>query len=380
MEFQAVSSIAALSSQQLGVLKQGGIVNVADLLLASPFDVARKARVSVKDVEEILDTVCHALAKQPRALEDVQREGDEKFTTGDERLDEALGGGVRMGMLWEVVGESAAGKTQLALQLSLMVQLPPRLGGIAGSTCYVTVTTLLPTSRLIDIRDNHPLLSPSLCDLSDVHTIKAPGIPILLHVLSRRLPDLLDQLLSQRDRKPVKLLVIDALTELFHSHDRVSKDTLFQRSKDLTKISALLHGIASKYQIAVLVLNEVVDVFEQSADADMGRPDEVLYREQSRLFSRADYVPGGSRKEASLGLVWANQINVRVMLSRTERMRVLDEDDSRAAKRPRLERPQATVAQPIRVRRLNVIFSSVGPPAALDYVVRKEGITTLPED
>lgn len=249
-----------------------------------------------------------------------------------------------------------------------------------GSTCYVTVTTLLPTSRLIDIRDNHPLLSPSLCELSDVHTIKAPGIPILLHVLSRRLPDLLDQLLSQRDRKPVKLLVIDALTELFHSHDRFSKDTLFQRSKDLTEISALLHGIASKYQIAVLVLNEVVDVFDRSADADLGQPDEVLYREQARLFNSADYVPGGSRKEASLGLVWANQINARVMLSRTERMRVLDEDDSRGAKRARLEHPQATVVQPIRVRRLNVIFSSVGPPVALDYVVRKDGIATLPED
>lgn len=262
----------------------------------------------------------------------------------------------------------------------MMVQLPPRLGGIAGATCYITGTSTLPTSRLIDIRETHPLLSPSLCDLADVHTIRAGEIPLLLHVLSHRLPTLLDQLLAQPGRKPVKLLVLDALTELFHTHDRVSKDTLFERSRSLTEISHRLHTLASKYQIAVLVLNEVVDVFDRSADADAGRPGEVLYREQSRWFNRADDIPGGSRKEASLGLVWANQVNARIMLSRTERMRVMDDDDGRRAKRLRLEDSQAHLAQPVRIRRMNVIFSSVGKPVALDYVVRRDGITTLPED
>ncbi|KZT65446.1 hypothetical protein DAEQUDRAFT_636775, partial [Daedalea quercina L-15889] len=207
-----------------------------------------------------------------------------------------------------------------------------------------------------------------------------PEIPMLLHVLSQRLPALLDHLLAQRDHKPVKLLVMDALTELFHSHGRVSKDTLFERSRNLTEISVHLHSIASKYQIAVVVLNEVVDVFDRSLDADMGRPGELLYREQSRWFNRADNVPGGSHKEASLGLVWANQVNARIMLSRTERMRVLDADDRRDAKRPRFESPQPASTQATRVRRLNVIFSSVGPPAALDYVVLREGIVTVPED
>lgn len=33
---------------------------------------------------------------------------DEKFTTGDVVLDKALGGGIRTGMVWEVVGERYA--------------------------------------------------------------------------------------------------------------------------------------------------------------------------------------------------------------------------------------------------------------------------------
>ena len=56
-------------------------------------------------IDHILDIVCGSLAQQPRALKDIQHEGDERFTTGDERLDEALGGGIRTGMIWEVVGE-----------------------------------------------------------------------------------------------------------------------------------------------------------------------------------------------------------------------------------------------------------------------------------
>lgn len=80
-------------------------MKVEDLLLASPSDIARKSHVAAQVVERILDTVCRALAQQPRSLKDVQHEGNEKFTTGDERLDNALGGGLRTGMVWEVVGE-----------------------------------------------------------------------------------------------------------------------------------------------------------------------------------------------------------------------------------------------------------------------------------
>ena len=80
-------------------------MNVEDLLLASPTDIARKSHVADQVVDRILDTVCRALTQQPRSLKDVQHEGNEKFTSGDERLDNALGGGIRTGMVWEVVGE-----------------------------------------------------------------------------------------------------------------------------------------------------------------------------------------------------------------------------------------------------------------------------------
>ncbi|CEH15006.1 DNA repair protein RHP57 [Ceraceosorus bombacis] len=51
-------------------------------------------------------------------------EGD-RLSVGDDTLDDLLGGGVRCGMLTEVVGESSSGKTQLLLQLAAATALGP---------------------------------------------------------------------------------------------------------------------------------------------------------------------------------------------------------------------------------------------------------------
>jgi RecA/RadA recombinase len=47
-------------------------------------------------------------------------------------LDDALGGGILSGTVTEIYGEAGAGKTHLALQLCLTVQLPLYLGGLDG--------------------------------------------------------------------------------------------------------------------------------------------------------------------------------------------------------------------------------------------------------
>lgn len=57
-------------------------------------------------------------------------------------MDRILGGcGIPLGSLTEIVGESASGKTQLALQLCLAVQDPSQLHG--GKYSLVDVDTCL---------------------------------------------------------------------------------------------------------------------------------------------------------------------------------------------------------------------------------------------
>ena len=84
----------------------GNILSGADLLLSSPQEVARKCKMSPSEAKQILDDVCKAaVPRRIRRLQDVRAEGAEVCTTGDSRLDEALGGGIKTGLVWEVAGE-----------------------------------------------------------------------------------------------------------------------------------------------------------------------------------------------------------------------------------------------------------------------------------
>ena len=56
-------------------------------------------------MQEIFDAISHAFDRPPSLLRDVVRDGSEIITTGDVLLDKMLGGGIRVGMIWELVGE-----------------------------------------------------------------------------------------------------------------------------------------------------------------------------------------------------------------------------------------------------------------------------------
>jgi len=236
----------------------------------------------------------------------------------------------------------------------------------------------------------HPLLSPSVCNLSNIHTIATPTIPILIRVLSETLPAFLKARSTNSSPPMVKLLVIDALAELFHSSNKTTTHTLVERSRNLSEISTLLHTLASTYRIAVLVLNEVSDAFDRRSAADANNNGDVMYHDQVRWFSRAHNIPGEDRKEACLGLVWANQVNARILLSRTGRRRYQEEVDSLTNKHRKAGNHTCTDSsssgalglfapeeQATLIRRLSVIFTPFGRPRSLDYVVTTGGIATL---
>ncbi|KAM6500835.1 P-loop containing nucleoside triphosphate hydrolase protein [Amanita muscaria] len=378
-----LSSLSTLSIQQKTALERGGIHSVAKLVLTPIQEAARKCRLSPIEVRAIIDTVCkECINISIPCLADIAEEGNELFSTGDKDIDSALGGGIRTGMLWEVVGESAAGKTQFALQLSLFVQIALELGGLEGSCCYLTTSAKLPTERILQISDSHEILTSTECSLSHIHTISAPSVPVLLQVLSRTLPDFIEQ--QPAGARPVKLIVIDTLAELFHDAQKTTTATLVERSRHVAEIGSLLHTLAAERRVAVVVLNEVVDAF------DRGRPDSesvAYYSNLSRWFARGDSVTGEDRKEANLGLAWANQVNARILLSRTGRRRHLTHPDIGRTKTRKTDAvgggasdtAQDVDDQSTLVRRLNVIFSSVSPSVSLDYIITRSGVSALPD-
>jgi DNA repair protein RAD57 len=286
------------------------------------------------------------------------------------------------------------------MQLSLLVQLPPEQGGLSGSTCYLTTDMELETRRPDELSRKHPLLAtPSAqCTLDDINTIRAPTTDLLANVLRTSLPQFIAAS-SAPGRKPVKLLVIDSIADLFLALEKTTTATLVERSRNLNELSSLLHSLASTHQIAVVVVNRAQDIFDFSSDG--GVPDgdvsgQLVYREQSRWFGSADSIHEERGKEAMLGLAWANQINVRVMFSRTGRERRIEDvlgAEERSSKRRRVSLdqfanvhspsspshsgPPAVSTEKIQVRRMTVVFSSVSPPCSVDFVITPEGVFGL---
>ena len=287
------------------------------------------------------------------------------------------------------------------MQLSLLVQLPPELGGLSGSTCYLTTDTELETRRLDELSRTHPSLaiSSTQCTLDDINTIRTPTVHLLANVLRTSLPQFIAAS-SAPGRRPVKLLVIDSIADLFLALEKTTTATLVERSRNLNELSSLVHSLASRHQIAVVVINRAQDVFDWSSsgrDSDGGgTSDQLVYREQSRWFGSADSMHEERGKEAMLGLSWANQINVRIMFTRTSRERRIEDVrgvEERSSKRQRISLDHfASVrssSSPLRsgspavsmervlVRRMTVVFSSVSPQCSIDFVITPGGVFGL---
>lgn len=92
----------------------GNFQTVADLLLTPTQDIAKRCRVSPLEVKRIVDIVLSATTPPKLERLDNCSRQDEVFTTGDKTLDVALGGGIRTGMVWEVVGERYVSSSQKA--------------------------------------------------------------------------------------------------------------------------------------------------------------------------------------------------------------------------------------------------------------------------
>lgn len=290
---------------------------------------------------------------------------------------------------------SNAGKTQLALQLSLAVQLPQRLGGIYGSACYVTTRETLQTERLQQIIDHHPVLSSSSCGLSDIYTLKAINFGALTRILTDLFPDFAHPRAGVTGAKPAKLLIIDTFTDLFDSSKHPEYDDLKQRARDLRHVSLLLHQLVSNYQLAVVLLG-ATRTSHPRLDGQDHSPGELSCNDQERWFSRGHSLRGEEAHEALLGPIWSNQLNVRIMMTRTLRTRTRsevdprsrDSENGRAAKRRRLDSSQPSFSsstQPtgdeqLAFRHMSVMFSSIAPAASCDYVILERGIVAFPPE
>ncbi|KAL6001975.1 hypothetical protein ACLOJK_040539 [Asimina triloba] len=253
-----------------------------------------------------------------------------KFSLGCPILDRLFDGGIPTGSITELVSESGCGKTQLCLQLLLL-----SASSSAAASLFIHTEFPFPFRRLRQLSlsipspddDNDP------CDRIFIHA--ANSAADLLALLDR-----IDALLLAApppQQPPIRLIVIDSIAALFRSEFDNNPGDLRRRSLLFFKIAGKLKAQAARFGLAVVVTNQVVDlVDEEGANGLRIGNYEVLYS-------------SGRRVCPALGLAWANCVNSRVFLSRSE--------ESVGTR-----------------RRMHLVFSPHLPESSCEYVIVREGV------
>ena len=199
---------------------------------------------------------------------------NEILSTGCNKLDEVLKGGIRTKMITEIAGSSSSGKTQLSLQLLLQATLSEDIGGLGGSSAYFT-TKDLPLTRLKQISIQRYQNENLLNNIIVQHVQNEEELYKNLQNLSEII-----------EKKNIKLLIIDSITSLYRIGSK--REELFQRSESLFQISSFLKNLSYKFNLCIIVINEVSS---------------IIPKEDSIINNLFDC---GEKVKPSLGLTWEN--------------------------------------------------------------------------
>ncbi|HID25482.1 MAG TPA: DNA repair and recombination protein RadA, partial [Thermoplasmata archaeon] len=168
------------------------------------------------------------------------------ITTGSKSLDELLGGGFETQSITELFGEFGSGKTQIAHQLCVNVQLPTEKGGLDGDAFYIDTENTFRPERIKQMAEALGLDANKT--LKRIHVARAYN--------SNHQMLLVEKVKELSKEVPAKLLIIDSLTAHFRA-EYVGRGALADRQQKLNKHMHDLLRWSDLNDGAICVTNQV---------------------------------------------------------------------------------------------------------------------------
>jgi len=176
-----------------------------------------------------------------------------KLTTGSKKLDALLGGGIETQAITEFYGEYGSGKSQIAHQLCVNVQLPVDMGGLDGGALYIDTENTFRIERISQMA-KHMGLDPQET-LRRIILAEAYTSDHQMFLLENA-----DRVIKENN---VKLIIIDSLTAHFRS-EYIGRESLAERQQKLNQHMHKLIRLARAFNAVAFVTNQVMsspDVF-----------------------------------------------------------------------------------------------------------------------
>jgi len=236
-------------------LREAGLNSLEAIAVASPAGLVATAEIGEATAAKIINAAREAadiggFETGDRILE--RRQGIGKLTTGSKSFDNLLGGGLETQAMTEFYGEFGSGKTQIAHQLAVNVQLPPEKGGLNGSAIMIDTENTFRPERIKEMAAGAGLDFEDV--LKNIHVARAYNSNHQI-LLVEKASELAEEL--KNTEKPIRLMIIDSATAHFRS-EYVGRGTLADRQQ---KINKHLHDalkFADLNNAVVMITNQVM--------------------------------------------------------------------------------------------------------------------------
>jgi DNA repair protein RadA len=244
-----LEDIPGVGSKIAEKLRELGFSDPMSIAVASPGELASILEIGEATATKIINKTRDMLEIGFTSADKVweQRQKISKITTGSKALDDLLGGGVETQAITEAYGAFGSGKTQIAFQLSLNVQLPPEKGGLNGNCLYIDTEATFRPDRVIQMAKSMGL-DPDK-SLKNIFVARAYDSD---HEIF-----LIDKAVDTIKEKNIKIVIIDSLTSHFRA-DYVGRGELAPRQQKLNKLLHNLQRLADSQNVAVFVTNQVL--------------------------------------------------------------------------------------------------------------------------
>ena len=166
------------------------------------------------------------------------------ISTGLQKLDEILSGGIPNGVIVDIFGENGTGKTLLLLQLSINSIKQ------GGNVLYLDTTGGFRPERILQIQKQSEI-----------------NFDILQKITVSRIRNTSEQikLIKNLDNVNYSLIVIDNITDLF-SFEYQKRESIFEKNQLFMKYMYDLSKFAIKKQIPIIFTNMIRNIEEKEVE------------------------------------------------------------------------------------------------------------------
>lgn len=231
-------------------LRAAGVATLEQVAVRSPHELSEISGISVDTAKKAVTAAQESTTINYETGEAIfeKRKVMGKVTTGSKELDELIGGGVETNGITEAYGKFSSGKSQLAFQLAVNVQLPKKDGGMEGAALFIDTEGTFRPERIAAMAKSAGIDERKI--LENIIVVRATTTDQQVLTAERA-----DKLIQEKN---IKLIIVDSMTSLFRA-EFLGRGALGERQQKLNGHIHRLQTLADKYNLAVYITNQVMD-------------------------------------------------------------------------------------------------------------------------